>query len=241
MNVDLIFELLFGFAFVFGGLLFLFSAWKDYKLAKKTKGWSRTTGTIVKSEIVSSWSGGGRRSRRVYCPKIHYKYNADKQEYHSSQIFIGSIGRSQSWRYADKYVSRYPTGKQVMVYYSPHIYQLSDKDKYSVLETGVNYTVYTSGLVSALCAFGGGAFLVTQCPEYGILTTIAGVVLGIGVGSSFNLFKLRTNYDLPLARRQTSGDIPGVGGVAGRKSNQLIDIFIKAGDSFSSGKKWRAK
>ena len=241
MNIDLIFELLFGFAFVFGGLLFLFGTWKDYKLAKKSKSWQQTTGTILKSEVVSSISGSGRRTRTVYHPEIHYKYNVDKQEYHSSQIFIGSIGKVKSQSYANKYVSKYPVGKQLMIHYSPHIYQLPDKDKYSVLETGVNSTVYTSGLVSVICAVGGGAFLITQYAEHGIATTIAGVVLGVWIGTSSSLLKLRKNYNLSRVRSRTSGDIPGVDGFAVGKSHRLMDIFVKAGDSFLSKRRWRAK
>ena len=243
MNADLMFGLLFGGIFVLIGMVLLFNARRNYQLAKKTSSWPQTTGTILKSDIVSSWSGTGRGSHKVYCPEIHYRYNVDKQEYHSSQIFIGSIGQTKSRSYANKYVSKYPVGKQVMVHYSSNIYQISNKERYSVLETGVNYTIYGSGLISVLLIGGGGAFLITQHSTHGILTAVGGAVLGMWIGgklSGVDLLNLRKKYHSSRARNRTFGNIPGTDGFAGGK-NQLMDIFVKSGDSFLSKRKWRAR
>ena len=231
-------------AIVIGGVLF-FIARRKYKLAKKTSNWPRTTGTVVKSGIVSSWSGTGRNVREVYYPDIHYKYNVDKQKYSSSQIFVGSIGRSGSYSYAEKYVSKYPVGKQVMVYYSPNIYQLSNKEKYAVLEKGVNYTLYGSGFLGVLTIGAGSAgafFILQQAYTYGVLMAVGSIVAGIWLGHKFSgseLVDMRKKYN--VSRDQVFGKIPGTDGFAGGKSNQLMDIFVKAGDSVLSKRKWRVR
>ncbi len=240
MNTDLIIELLFGFAFVFIGIFFLFKTWKDYKLAQKSKGWPQTTGTIIKSDVVSSWSGTGRRARQVYYPDIHYKYNVDKQEYHSSQIFIGSIGQTRSRGSSNKYVSKYPVGKQMMVRHSPYIYQLSDKANHSVLEAGVNRAVYASGLINVLLAAGGGVFLFNMHVEYGIWTAVAGIVLGGWMGgktSGSSLLRFRPGYIQP----NNHSKIPD--GFAGTKSSltKVMNLFLKAGNSYVSHKKRKTR
>ncbi len=185
MDSDLIKELCLSFGSVFIGSFFLFRTWKNYKLARKTKNWPQTTGTILKSEIVSFQSGSGKNRYTTYRPKIHYHYTVDGQEHHSSQIFIGNMGDAGlevSQIDADEYVSKYPVGKQVMVYYSPSIYQSSDKEKCSVLETGVNDNLHDLEFLSGLFVVGGCAFLLIKHPEYGILTTIVIVALALWVG-----------------------------------------------------------
>lgn len=237
MNMDLIFEILIGFFFVFIGIFFLFYTWKDYKLAKKTRNWPQITGTIIKSEVISTLSRSGRRAHQVHYPDIHYKYNVDKQEYVSSQIFIGSIGQERTKKSSHKYVSKYPVGKQVMVRYSPYIYQLSDKEKHSVLEAGINRAVYASGLLNIVFAVGGGIFLFNMNVEYGIWIAVAGVALGGWAGSkipSSSLSKFRPGYI------SNNPKIPGTGGIAGTNSNltqRLADLFVKAGNSYVSHKR----
>jgi len=232
-------------AIVIGGVL-LFNTRRNYRLARKTRNWPQTTGTIVKSGIVSSWSGTGRNARKVYYPDVHYKYNVDKQEYRSSQIFVGSIGRSGGYMYADKYLSKYPVGKQVVVYYSPNIYQLSDKEKYAVLETGVNYTLYGSGLFSVLMIGVGSTgtfFILQQEYTYGTLIAIGSVVAGMWLGNKLSKIiyvGVRKKYNVSLNR--VFRKIPGTDGFAEGRPNKFKDIFFSARDSFlSKKKKWRVK
>jgi len=240
MNTDLIIELLIGFAFVFAGVFLLFcTTWADYKLAKKSRNWPQTEGAIIKSEVISTWSGSGRRSRQVYYPDIHYKYRVDKQEYHSSQIFIGSMGHKRSRYSARKYVSKYPVGKQVRVHYSPYIYQLSDKEKHSVLETGINQAVYASGLLNIVFAAGGCVFLFNRNVEYGVWTAVAGVLLGGWAGNKSVLSKFfSSGYTQP-----NNPKMPGTGGIVSPGSNniyRLLDLFSKTGGS-SKKRKTRFK
>ena len=63
---------------------------------------------------------------------------------------MGDAGLEEIWDDAKKYVSKYPVGKQVRVYYSPSIYQSSDKEKCSVLETGIHDNLYHVEFFSAL-------------------------------------------------------------------------------------------
>ncbi|MDE0151627.1 MAG: DUF3592 domain-containing protein [Bdellovibrionales bacterium] len=243
MESDLAWILLFSLiAVVIGGLLF-FTARRNYKLAKKTRSWSQTTGTIIKSDIFSSGGFSSGRNEK-YSPEIHYRYVVDKQEYHSSQIFVGSLGKSGSHMYADKYVSKYPVGKQVKVYYAPNIYQLSHKEKCAVLEQGVNYNLYVSGFLGVLITGAGSAgayFILQQEYTHGVLMAIGSIALGIWLGHKLSGSAVVGRKKYKVSRNRLFGKIPGTDGFAGGRSNQIMDIFFKSGDSVLSKRKWRVK
>ena len=144
------------------GMLAIFGGWEQYKIARRSISWRKTTGIILKSQVIRSQKSK-KSSKWVYSPEIHYNYTANNQIYKSSQIFIGSENYStKSKKRVNKYVGKYPAGREVMVYYAPNIHQLADKEGHSVLETGVKYTVYLGLFVSALIGVGSCIFLVDQ-------------------------------------------------------------------------------
>jgi hypothetical protein len=76
-------------------------------------GWPSTMGTIKNSFI--DWRSSSDSGRTAY-PVVEYSYQVGGQTYHSSKYAPGpEIGGTG----ADKVVSRYPAGAQVMVFYNP--------------------------------------------------------------------------------------------------------------------------
>ena len=177
-------ELLVSAIFISVGAFFVFDNWWSYKIAKQTVSWPKTTGTILNSRVTESWrSGRDRRGRMtgelVYSPEIYYSYNVNDQIYHSSQIFIGSAGYSTKSRiHAYNYIRKYPKGKKVMVHYIRNIYQIPDKEEYSVLETGVKSPIYVGLLLGLLCGIGASVFSIYKYSTVGVFSSIACLILG---------------------------------------------------------------
>ena len=177
-------EFLISTIFTSVGSFFVFNNLWSYKIAKQTINWPKTTGTVLNSRVTESWrsrrdSRGRRRGEWVYSPEIYYSYNVNDQVYHSSQIFIGSLGYSTKSRTrAYNYLRKYPKGKKMMVHYIRNIYQIPDKSEYSVLETGVKSPIYFGLFMGLLCGIGGSVFSIYQYSTVGVFSSITCLILG---------------------------------------------------------------
>ena len=153
-----IFILIIGVIFFAVGAGFIyFKVWPDYQEAKESVRWPRVTGTILSSKVIREQSASTSTSERrrgkgyniIYRADISYSYVVDGQQFQSSQIYSGSHGTSSGSEDAYRYISKYPVGKTVVVYYSPQ--DLAN----AVLEPGVNKTHYIFLGFGAIFAFIG--------------------------------------------------------------------------------------
>lgn len=178
----------------FGGILFsaigigmvYMYGWPEYQDAKKTVTWPKTTGTILNSQVVRS-----RKSNNEvqYSPDIVYSYVVHGRKLHSTQIYIGSEGTSSGGsKNAHKYVSNYPIGQSVVVYYSP------DDSLNAVLDPGVKMEHYYILGIGGLFALIGLGMVFTVLFKLLFITVLAGVA----VSSIFTSKQKKNHRSLPL-------------------------------------------
>jgi hypothetical protein len=149
---------------VLGGILLsLFSSWRDIKGSyfSDTASFGSTEGKIVSS---SAYQARRRRGGGVhYYYSIKYEFAVDNKSYNSDKITFAS-NSSYAQRFAQSYVSKYPVGKPVTVYYDP------DDPSFSVLEPEVkgDFSIYLWVIgVSALVAALSGGYLLIRKPLFG--------------------------------------------------------------------------
>ncbi|MGE5358830.1 MAG: DUF3592 domain-containing protein [Bacteroidales bacterium] len=80
----------------------------------RSRGWVKTGGTVV-SSTVSEFAG---KSGRTYRPMVMYAYSVGAARFMSNRITFGQVASSRRAS-AERFVSRYPAGRRVDVYYDP--------------------------------------------------------------------------------------------------------------------------
>jgi tetratricopeptide (TPR) repeat protein len=130
---------IFGILFMLPGIAVVFYGIKELKKAMASKNWSTTVGKVISSEVIRDTSG----KRPIYIPKVFYEYSVTGNKYSSNEVSIGHWD-SSSPKGAQKIVNRYPTGKDVIVYYDP------DNPEDAVLEPGTSIGDYTLILFGAI-------------------------------------------------------------------------------------------
>ncbi len=107
--------------FNFGRLLFsalalglILAGLYTMRESSRSRGWLKTGGTIV-SSTVTEFNG---KSGRTYRPMVMYAYTVGAVRYMSSRINFGQLATSRRGS-AEGYVTRYPAGRRVDVYYDP--------------------------------------------------------------------------------------------------------------------------
>ncbi|WP_425619200.1 DUF3592 domain-containing protein [Anatilimnocola sp. NA78] len=111
--------------------------------AKEIESWPATKGTILKSELTSTFHG-----TTTYEAQIEYEYQVGEEKYLSKQVRTRGTGTKHQVDVA-RLVQKFPAGQEVDVYYDP----ANPSDAY--LETGVdfvNYIIIVSPLIFALGA-----------------------------------------------------------------------------------------
>jgi len=114
------------FAIVGGAIFFLF-ALPPLQYASTSKSWPLVDGIITRSEIDVSRSDGNTH----YQPDIAYSYIVEGKKYSSSKITVGEPPLDNNVSKAKKVQVKYPTGKEVTVWYDPEL------PGSSVLEPGI--------------------------------------------------------------------------------------------------------
>jgi len=138
---------------VAGGAILLFGIFlTDIPTMVMSSGWPATEGNVVTNRLVGTsvreWTGNLYTVRQVF---ISYQYFVNGSAYSSSAI--NSID-SPFHLYPTSYASRYPVGKDVIVYYNPR-----DPSE-AVLEPGFVDVYETFDLVS-LIVLGAGIYLIS--------------------------------------------------------------------------------
>src|SRR5512133_3462764 len=82
--------------------------------SSRSRGWLKTGGTIV-SSTVTEYNG---KSGRTYRPMVMFAYSVGAVRFMSNRITFGQLASSRRSS-AERYVSRYPVGRRVEVYYDP--------------------------------------------------------------------------------------------------------------------------
>lgn len=120
----------------------------------KSKSWSSVEGTIITSSIDEEVSRDPDSERKInYRLRISYSYEVGGARYVSSRVaFDESTGYIFTKKETSKRQARYPTGKQIKVYYDPN------KPQRSTLETNMKASIIY-GLFLSLLWVGGGTAL----------------------------------------------------------------------------------
>lgn len=116
--------------------------------AHESRNWLPADGKITASEVERRRSSKGRGS---YSPSVKYEYTVDGQKYDGETIAIGMKNVSAGQGFARRFVSKYPAGKSVQVFYNPAL------PGHSVLEPGLSKRSFI------LFAFGISFALVGTC------------------------------------------------------------------------------
>lgn len=111
-------------AYVMSGILFPFLFYALIQDWPEIRGtywidstqWQTTTGTILDGRIYDRYIS--RVGTRYYY-QIHYRYTVRDQAFESSQVTFTERG-SVNPAFAEGYLSKYPVGKEIVVYYLPN-------------------------------------------------------------------------------------------------------------------------
>ena len=123
--------------FTLGGIAMAAWGWRVLQQSKKVKTWPKTRAKITCSELPGS-------QFEAFSPKIEFCYHIDNQEYQQQQDFQGA---SLSREFCQQYVTKYPVGKEVEVFYNPA------KPTQASLEPGVekgDWMIFACGILAAL-------------------------------------------------------------------------------------------
>ena len=116
--------------------------------AHESRNWPYTDGTIVYSEAERR---SGNKGRSSYSPRIKFQYSIEGQQYEGDIVAFGMKSVSAGRGFAERFVKKYPKGKDVKVFYNP--VEISK----SVLEPGLSKRSFI------LLAFGISFMLIGIC------------------------------------------------------------------------------
>ena len=105
-----------GLIFMVVGAVFLVVGYYLVKKADSVKKWPSVKGVVVQSKVVSHLDSESNQT--MYSPSITYRYTVNGKEFTSSSYAFVSSSSSRP-DFAEKVVSSYPSGKQVVVFYNP--------------------------------------------------------------------------------------------------------------------------
>jgi hypothetical protein len=91
-----------------------YSIIRDYQLAKNSEHWPTTIGKVLYHRINTSSS----RYSTYYSPIIKYSYSVEDKDYTSETIRYPGVNFKKYSQAAD-FVSQYPIGSQIEIYYDP--------------------------------------------------------------------------------------------------------------------------
>jgi len=97
--------------------------------AYDSRSWPHTNGTVTYSEVERR-SGSKRGSS--YSPGIKYSYFIQGQQYEGDIVAFGMKSVSAGRGFAERFVKKYPKGKDIKVFYDPSVMSTS------VLEPGLS-------------------------------------------------------------------------------------------------------
>src|SRR5689334_8991287 len=80
----------------------------------RSRGWSQTLGTLVRSFVLVDKSDDGEG----YTPQVEYEYNVAGAKYVGKRLRYGQIGNA-SRKKAERVIERYRAGAQVVVWFNP--------------------------------------------------------------------------------------------------------------------------
>jgi Protein of unknown function (DUF3592) len=94
----------------------------------KTNHWKTVSGEIKSSKIYDEGMG----KNRIKKPIIKYIYLVNGAQYQGGNIYFDDENSRSKLSYTNQMVSKYPVGKQALVYYNP------SEPQSSVLEPGIS-------------------------------------------------------------------------------------------------------
>lgn len=114
------------------GLLVLGVAWFLWRRGEASRGWTRTAGRVVVSQV-EEFQGPPEQGYPQFRPELRYQYSVAGRDYEGSDVGVGSAAGAASAEpsWARKELERFPVGTEVAVYYDP-----ADPRR-AVLERGV--------------------------------------------------------------------------------------------------------
>ena len=125
---------------------------------QRSQSWQKVEGEIVRSEIsgIRHAPQGPKSHESVmlrYLPKIEYEYSVHLVSYKSKQLYWVQNLSKGTLEKADKFISQFPLGKKVFVYYNP------DKPQESVLDPYKSGSVFREFFFGMIPLFVGGFIL----------------------------------------------------------------------------------
>jgi len=114
------------------GALALTIAWLQWRRGEASRGWTRTTGRVVVSQV-DEIQGPSEQGYPQYRPRIRYQFSVGGRSYEGDETAVGSAAApgSSEAAWARKEVERFPAGSEVTVFYDPA------SPRRAVLEPGV--------------------------------------------------------------------------------------------------------
>jgi hypothetical protein len=110
--------MLFVWAFLFGGVITLAYGAVSSMEAFYSSSWPSVEGVITLSQIDTFLSESDTGSTTMYHPQVSYNFRVDGTVYQSDLINLGDYSTT-NLQWAQKWLSPYPIGKTVSVFYDP--------------------------------------------------------------------------------------------------------------------------
>jgi hypothetical protein len=121
----------FVWVFLFAGIAVLGWGIMSTLEALATQSWPSTGGIIIASSVDSYVSSSDSGSTTMYFASIKYAYQVRGIEYKAGRVNLGDYSSSDT-QMAEEVIARYPSGRNVRVYYDP------TKPENAVLEPGLS-------------------------------------------------------------------------------------------------------
>lgn len=98
------------------GMLYLWVTLSDKQQAEEAVNWPATSGEISQSYIDTEIDNEGDRTYRAV---VNYQYNVDGVSYTNGRLHFGPRNTYNSQSKASEFLSEYPVGASVTVFYDP--------------------------------------------------------------------------------------------------------------------------
>jgi hypothetical protein len=118
------------------GLVILVKFARDILLGRRSRGWPKTSGTILQSTLETHHeTDDDGTTSTTHGVAVHYRYSVSGQEFEGRRRSFSDV-RKSSKRSMESILARYPQGGSIDVYYDP------ENPSSAVLETGVGASAY---------------------------------------------------------------------------------------------------